>query len=78
MDYFHVTDVSTYVCKYPREAGLGSRSRVFLAPWSRSRLKKNRSRSRLEKKSGAGAGAAKKLADSSALLKDKNHKKIVL
>ena len=37
-------------------AGLGSRSRVFLAPWSRSRLKnKTRSRSRLEKKSGAGA-----------------------
>ena len=35
--------------------GLESRSRVFLAPWSRSRLKKNRSRSRLEKKSGAGA-----------------------
>ena len=41
---------------YP-EIGLGSRSRVFLAPWSRSRsrLKKNRSRSRLEEKSGAGA-----------------------
>jgi len=38
---------------------LGSRSRVFLAPWSRSRLKKKtRSRSRLGKKSGAGAGAA--------------------
>ena len=37
------------------------RSRVFLAPWSRSRSKKNtrsqsRSRSRLGKKSGAGAG----------------------
>ena len=31
-------------------AGLGSRSRVFLAPWSWSRLKKSRSRSRLEKK----------------------------
>ena len=45
------------------DSGLGSR--VFLAPWSRSRLKKNRSRSRLEKKSGAGA--AKKLAGSSAL-----------
>ena len=42
----------------PFLAGLGSRSRVFLAPWSRSRsrLKKTRSRSRLEKKSGAGAG----------------------
>ena len=40
--------------------GLGSRSRVFLAPWSRSRLKKktrSQSRSRLEKKSGAGSPA---------------------
>ena len=37
------------------DTGLGSRSRVILAPWSRSRLKKNRSRSRFEKKSGAGA-----------------------
>jgi len=52
---------------------------VFLAPWSRSRLKKkNRSRSRLEKKSGARAGAAKKLAGSSALREDKKHKEIVL
>ena len=35
--------------RYP-QAGLGSRSRVFLAPWSRSRSKKNtRSRSRLGK-----------------------------
>ena len=60
-------------------AGLGSRSRVFLAPWSRSRWKKkNRSRSRLEKKSGTGAGAAKKLAGSSALREDKKHKEIVL
>ena len=43
-----------------------SRSRVFLAPWSRSRSKKNtRSRSRLKKKSGAGA--AKKFAGSPAL-----------
>ena len=41
-------------------AGAG-RSRVFLAPWSRSRM---------EKKSGAGADAAKKLAGSSALLED--------
>ena len=40
--------------------GLGSRSRVFLAPWSWSR-------SRLKKKSGAGAGAAKKFAGSPAL-----------
>ena len=41
-------------------AGAGQ-SRVFLAPWSRSRSKKNtRSRSRLGKKSGAGA--AKKFA----------------
>ena len=48
------------------EAGLGSRSRVILAPWSRSRLKvKTRSRSRLEKKSGAGAD--KKFAGSPAL-----------
>ena len=51
-------------------------SRVFLAPWSRSRLRK--------KKSGAGAawkksgaGAAKKLTSSSALLEDKKHKEIV-
>ena len=58
------------------------RSRVFLAPWSRSRsrLKKNqepeplgkkirsRSRSRLKKKSGAGAGAGKKFVGSPALL----------
>jgi hypothetical protein len=42
------------------KAGLGSR--VFLAPWSRSRL---------EKQSVAGAGASKKLAGSSALLEDK-------
>ena len=47
-------------------AGAG-RSRVFLAPWSRSRL---------EEKSGAGA--AKKLAGSSALREDKKHKEIVL
>ena len=58
-------------------AGAGP-SRVFLAPWSQSRLKKTRSRSvsRLEKKSGAGA--AKKLAGSSALQEDKKHKEIVL
>ena len=57
--------------------GAGARwSRVFLAPWSRSRLKKTRSHSRLEKKSGAGA--AKKLTGSSALLEDKKHKEIVL
>ena len=52
-----------------------SRSRVFLAPWSRSRMKKKpgagvakkiRSRSRLKKKSGAGA--AKKFAGSPALI----------
>ena len=49
--------------------GLGSRSRVFLAPWSRSR-------SRLKKKSGAGA--AKKLAGSSTMREDKKHKDIVL
>ena len=36
---------------------LAGRSRVFLAHWRWSRLKKNRRRSRLEKKSGAGAGA---------------------
>ena len=65
--------------------GLGSRSRVLLAPWSRSR-----SRSRLKKKPGAGAGAAwkkksgavagaaKKLASSSAQREDKKHKEIVL
>ena len=41
--------------------------------WKKTRI---RSRSRLEKK--AGAGAAKKLAGSSALLEDKNHKEIVL
>ena len=35
--------------------GAGAGGRVFLAPWSRSRLKKNRSRSRLENTSGAGA-----------------------
>ena len=53
------------------------RSRVFLAPWCRSRLrKKTRSRSRLEKKSGTGA--AKNLASSSALREDKKHKEIVL
>ena len=46
-------------------AGAG-RSRVFLAPWSRSRLKR------------PGAGAAKKLAGSSALREDKKHKEIVL
>ena len=47
-------------------------SQVFLAPWSRSRLKKTRSRlgrnqepELLEKK---GAGAAKKFAGSPALL----------
>ena len=46
-------------------AGAG-RSRVLLAPWSRSPSKKNtRSRSRLGKKSGAGA--AKKFASSPAL-----------
>ena len=39
------------------KTGLGSRSLVFLDPWSR-----------LEKKTGAGA--AKKLAGSSALQKD--------
>ena len=57
-----------------------SRSRVFLAPWSRSRWKKKyqepepeplwkkiRSRSRVKKKSGAGA--AKKFAGSPALPK---------
>ena len=44
--------------------GLGSRSRSEPEP--------------LGKKSGAGAGAAKKLAGSSALLKDKKHKEIVL
>ena len=43
-----------------------SRSRVFLAPWSRSRSKKNtRSRSRLGKK--LGAGAANKFVGSPAL-----------
>ena len=57
-------------------AGLGSR--VFLAPWSRSRLKKNQEPEPLGKKSGAGAGAAKKLAGSSALREDKKHKEIVL
>ena len=44
-------------------------SRVFLAPWSQSRLKKNRnwsrSRSCLETKSGARARATKRLAGSS-------------
>ena len=35
--------------------GAGAGGRVFLAPWSRSRLKKNRSRSRLGNKSGGGA-----------------------
>ena len=44
-------------------AGAG-RSRVFLPPWSRSRK--------------PGAGAAKKLAGSSALREDKEHKEIVL
>ena len=48
--------------------GLGSRSRVFLALWSRNRLKKTRSWSRLEKKSGAEA--AINLAGSSALRED--------
>ena len=36
--------------------GLGNRSRVFLAPWSRSRLRK---KPPLQKKNRAGAGAAK-------------------
>ena len=51
---------------------------MFLAPWSRSPLKKNRSRSRsrLEKKSGAGA--AKELAGSSALREDKKQREIIL
>ena len=49
------------------EPGLGSRSQVFLAPWSRSR-------SRLKKKPGAGAGATKKLVGSSALREDKTHR----
>ena len=58
-------------------AGLGSQSRVFLAPGSRSRLrKKNREPEPLRKKSGVGA--AKKLSGSSALLEDKKHKEIVL
>ena len=43
-----------------------SRSWVFLAPWSRSRLKK------------PGAGATKKLARSSALREDIKRKEIVL
>ena len=60
----------------PEPVGAG-RSRVFLAPWSRSCLKKKtRSRSRLEKKSGAGA--AKKIAGSSALREDKKNKENVL
>ena len=62
------------------QPGLGSRSRVFLAPWSRSRLKKKpgTGAGAAGKKSGAGAGAAKKLAGSSALREDKKHKEIVL
>ena len=59
----------------PEPIGAGAdRSRVFLAPWSLSRSKKNtRSRSRLGKKSRAGAackkksGAPKKFAGSPAL-----------
>ena len=73
-------------------AGAG-RSRVFLAPWSRSRVltgagcfwllgagaawKKNQEPEPLGKKSGARAGAAKKLATFSALQEDKKHKEIV-
>ena len=57
-------------------AGLGSRSRVFLTPWSRSRLReKNQEPEPLGKKSGAGA--SKNLAGSSALLEDKKHKDII-
>ena len=54
--------------------GLGSRSRVFLAPWSRRRLKKKTRSWSMEKKSGAGA--ARKLAGSSALREDKNIRKL--
>ena len=50
------------------KAGLGSRRRVFLAPWSRNHL---------TNKPGARVGAAKRLAGSSALLEDKKHKEIV-
>ena len=60
------------------QPGLGSRSRVFLAPWSRSRsrLKKTRSRSRLEK--SQEPEPLKKLAGSLALREYKKHKEIVL
>ena len=83
---FYVTSLrgKEYFAKLNQKSGAGAgQSRVFLAPWSRSRLKKiaragaepgplgkkirSRSRSRLKKKSGAGAGAAKKFAGSPAL-----------
>ena len=49
---------SFYIFFVCGEKNILPRSRVFLAPWSRSRSKKNtRSRSRFGKKSGAGAGA---------------------
>ena len=53
---------------------------MFLAPWSRSRLKKKQE-PELEpfaNELGAEARAAKKLAGSSALLEEKKHKEIVL
>jgi len=59
----HILNIQSFVYK----SGMGSRSRVFLAPWSRSRLKKK-----------TGTGAGKKLAGSSDLREDKKHKEIVL
>ena len=66
---YEIFNKKVFLEKIQQFSGLGSqsrfRSRMFLTPWSRSRLKKNRSRSRLRKKI-PGAGAAKKLSGSSA------------
>ena len=59
------------------EAGAGQ-SRVFLAPWSRSRLKKKKQEPESLWKKDSGAGTVKKLAYSSPLLVDEKHKEIVL
>ena len=71
--YFRRTYCQTKQNKYVTKSGLGSQSWVFLAPWSRSRLKKQELE-QLGKKSGAGA--PKKLAGSSAL-RYTDHKEIV-
>ena len=55
---FYLTSLQgkKYFAKLNQQSGAGAgRSRVSLAPWSRSRLKKNQEPERLGKKSRAGA-----------------------